>query len=71
MSKKLTQWFGGNLRPFRRGVYERHFGGRGNIGYALYDGERWMHRAYTPSDAAAERQPSGMSVKWRGLAEKP
>lgn len=71
---KLTEWFPGDVKPVRRGVYERDYGGGifGNLGFALWTGSQWKYRSTTPEKACVESIDSlNIRRPWRGLAEKP
>ena len=68
---KLTEWFPGDVKPVRRGVYRRHFG-RGIVGFSMWDGIRWMCAQRSVKSAYEEKFASPTTnLKWRGLAEKP
>lgn len=78
----LTPWFPGDVKPVHIGVYQRDFGGVGNLKYAYWDGEYWRWSEPTP-DHAAEwgtfpgrgyghgKSPVqfGPTIRWRGLTE--
>jgi hypothetical protein len=71
---KLTEWFPGDVKPVRPGVYEREFGGGSPNGYGFsrWTGSRWAWRGRTPEEAAASKFLSqNERIRWRGLAEKP
>lgn len=68
---KVTQWFDGDVKPVRAGVYEASFFG-GLVYFFNWDGDHWGMGADTPAIAAS--RPPGFSNQpdmWRGLAEKP
>ena len=67
---KVTDWFPGDVKPVRRGVYERDYR-NGGIAFAMWNGRRWMYKGDTPTEAFNETMQSRNSnLKWRGLAEK-
>jgi hypothetical protein len=72
---KLTEWFPGDVKPVRRGVYERDFGDGTHLtfsGFSRWTGSRWAWRGATPDEAASEKAMSiNYGLRWRGLAEKP
>ncbi len=71
---KVTEWFPGDVKPVRRGVYERDFGGGGLRFYSFsrWTGSLWAYRAETPEKAAYEKFISlNNNLPWRGLTEKP
>lgn len=72
---KKTPWFSAEVRPVRRGVYERRFPS-GTIKFAKWDGRKW-HTGYgvDPLWAASENNVSGYQCDfgdpdWRGLTTK-
>lgn len=84
MTKKLTPWFSGTVKPARVGVYERDYGQQANpdLGsqYQFWDGVNWLYGASTPESTmrvvaargpTASQLPSRVERDWRGLAEEP
>ncbi len=70
---KLTEWFPGDVKPVRKGVYQKMCGHGKELGYQYWDGANWGYWEETPDAAVRER---GKAVEtefeeWRGLAEKP
>ncbi|TXD58891.1 hypothetical protein FUT88_13535 [Ralstonia sp. TCR112] len=68
---KLTEWFPGELKPVRPGLYERKYlqvTGGFRAWLEWFDGKEWHHRKPEAGDDLAclnqERQ-------WRGLANEP
>lgn len=69
---RLTKWFGPDVKPTIKGVYNTGIG-ENEHGYQFWNGAQWGFRSLSP-DAADQlkREKSCLqSVKWRGLAEKP
>lgn len=68
---KLTKWIPGNVKPVRKGVYQRGYATAGR--YCLWDGKVWCVFADTPEDAADCKGvvSAVQDLPWRGLAEKP
>lgn len=71
MSKKLTPWFPGDVKPVRAGVYEtdsEQIGGTRTF-------QRWTGKQWGLCTSDASFAPPFMSAyqnpKWRGLAKKP
>lgn len=75
MSKKLTPWFPGSVKPVHVGIYMLMDGLGERIGYQHWNGSWWS--CWTPSieDAAIAKFTSAhaecQNYKWRGLAEQP
>ena len=71
MSKKLTPWFPGDVKPAHIGVYERPIGSVTR--YSYWDGKTWRCSGRTP-ELALQYSPV-MSVfsksRWGGLASVP
>lgn len=73
MSKEMTPWFPGDVKPVRVGAYQTD----GETGdpecFQHWDGTTWGYLAFCAEEAApsdgfpSQRQNS----KWRGLAKKP
>jgi len=64
---KRTPWFSGDVKPARRGVYERDFAGW----YSKWDGNSWYVGDGRKNVAALERhQMPGGCFQWRGLTER-
>lgn len=73
MSKKLTEWLPAEVKPTRKGVYERKFSNSNSTSYSYWTGKRWMFSGSNPYMAA---QHFGMPSRlvhtgWRGLAYDP
>lgn len=68
MSKKLTEWFPADVKPVRKGLYQRNY-----IGYGItkvpdrWDGKKWWVRY---ADGSGEF-PAKTNRPWRGLASDP
>lgn len=68
---KLTQWFDGNIKPVRVGVYQREYG-YGKLFYCKFDGKNWLVCYLTIEEADSCCSLSVcQDVPWRGLAEQP
>jgi len=72
MSKKLTPWFPGDVKPARKGVYETdaEISDREPC-YQFWDGSRWGACGFSPRYC---KQPGDwvsrhQSPKWRGRAK--
>lgn len=69
MSKKLTPWFPGDVKPVRAGYYERDWDGDGNRFGLLsdyWDGRAW--RNVYRHQVMAQARHSTQNLPWRGLA---
>ena len=72
---KLTQWFPGDVKPVRVGVYERlYFREQLETRYSYWNGEEWSVWSILPSGAAlaalaAEEKRISMcqDLPWRGV----
>lgn len=75
MTKQLTGWFPGQIKPVHPGVYRRRFreSRSGLYVYALWANGFWRVGDYNPNKAAAERRRSIVqdSPDWCGLANPP
>lgn len=71
MISKVTEWFPGDVKPARKGVYERELNAANRFSY--WNGEKWMSSGFTPAEAmrhyglVSDWQFKG----WRGLASDP
>lgn len=66
---KYTDWFDGDIKPVRKGVYQRY--GFGDIVYSYWTGKYWGMKSGTVASANACRGKSAnQNHKWRGLIEK-
>jgi hypothetical protein len=70
-SPALTPWFSGDVRPARKGVYERM--GQIGVRYSHWNGAFWGLTLPTPEWALQNRNsPSHHHhLRWRGLASDP
>jgi hypothetical protein len=68
VSKKLTPWFQPEVKPARKGFYERDYGFGDEDIADYWDGRSWW---VVPIDFPTERLAGSPSLPWRGLAEKP
>lgn len=69
-----TPWYPGDMRPKRRGVYEREFAGSGQpVRLSHWNGRLWGGWAIYMAGALANKDsPSSLqNVPWCGLAKKP
>lgn len=76
MSKeKLTPWFPGNVKPVRKGVYERDWLDGGPQWFSYWDGKNWCFGDETAEGAkyAANmlHTSAHTNFPWRGLAQDP
>ena len=73
MSKKLTPWFDGSVKPVLKGVYERPSVFGGNT-FQYWTGRFWG-AWYSDIDGAVKNKKYRSMIQyqkpWRGLAEKP
>lgn len=73
--RKLTDWYMGNQKPKRVGVYQRDYGNErleDDIVFCLWNGKKWLAFGKTPNEAAESSSISiDQGAKWRGLADKP
>jgi hypothetical protein len=73
MSKKLTPWFPGDVKPFRVGVYERDWNPSFE-GQAIYldfwDGESWWQYSVTRQRACERFRKQYQFFRWRGLTKE-
>jgi len=75
MKKRLTKWFGPDVKPTIPGVYDvKDVGQRHAYGAQYWNGHHWC-RWGTDREDAAQSAKGGKSlfqrINWRGLAEKP
>lgn len=70
---KLTPWFPGEVKPVRRGVYERFTPTESTPTFQHWNGEFWGFRGSCIDDAAhgIDKSVFQFEHKWRGLASKP
>ena len=75
MTKELTPWFGGDVKPIRVGVYMSPSGFRDADGYQYWNGSYWGTWGTTIAEAFSRRREAAAAIfqddKWRGLAVKP
>jgi hypothetical protein len=73
MKQKMTPWFPPEVKPARKGVYERLGVYINCPGYSLWDGQRWRFTMDTPDGAMgyARYETTFPDQPWRGLAEQP
>ena len=72
MSKKLTPWFPGDVKPVRVGHYERDWDGDGNalkLSPDFWNGDSWEAVYFVGDRERSKYTPQ--DHPWRGLAEKP
>ena len=75
MSKKLTPWFPGDVKPVRPGVYQRLLDPDTTyqeIVFSRFDGVAWFTGADSCELALCRiaESPFQHSVKWRGLTKE-
>lgn len=75
---KLTQWFPGDVRPARIGVYERNFYFRERylraLKFAFWNGEFWSPCQLSKDEAIFMSRSAyqlNRLIGWRGLAQDP
>mgnify|MGYP001051620624 CR=1 FL=1 len=68
MSKELTPWFPAEVKPVRKGFYERDYGFEQEDIADYWDGNAWW---VIPTYDLTERIPGLPVLPWRGLAKKP
>jgi hypothetical protein len=68
----LTEWYPGDVKPVRPGVYQRDWGG-GIPVFSKWTGSHWKVCCETVNQAAKERRISSFQFidPWRGLAQDP
>ena len=73
---KLTEWYSGEQKPVRVGVYERLMKPMGDLCmYAYWDGRRWFRTEWSVHGplTTSQSKPSCVSMyqyePWRGLAK--
>lgn len=64
---KLTEWFPGDVKPVRVGVYERN--ALFYLNYSYWDGSVWGQLRGTPTDAWLDRRKASLwqNFEWRGV----
>ena len=69
-TKELTDWFPGDLKPVRKGVYERRsIAGR----YSFWTGSRWCMGFTYMDEVSGSKAASSFDqgALWRGLTSDP
>jgi hypothetical protein len=70
----LTDWYPGDVKPVRDGVYQRHYYDA-IIVYCHYKEGRWRHAGlsieYASDKCNFDKISSNQKEKWRGLNEQP
>lgn len=68
---KVTEWFPGDVKPMRVGVYETK--PDNSVTYQHWDGEQWGFCAIDPLSAlnGIGLRSGTQDAKWRGLATRP
>jgi hypothetical protein len=70
MSKlKLTQWFPGEVKPVRMGVYERKWPDGDRV-WTIWNGRNWGNSFLSPVDVRYVCRGIEQSIPWRGLASE-
>lgn len=69
---KVTPWFHGNVKPKRKGVYERMLS-NGFSWFCYFDGKRWRYGGGAAPEDVVVRELSSFdqNMRWRGLASDP
>jgi len=70
---KLTEWYSGDQKPSRAGVYQRDFSEgtsiRGIV-YSKWDGGKWFVYESTAKKASTNKNVSKFQYEpWRGIAK--
>jgi hypothetical protein len=70
---KLTDWFPGDVKPVRKGVYQKLCGHGVELGYQYWNGKYWCYWTPNKNEAKTYEGPSweGEFGQWRGLTENP
>lgn len=71
---KLTEWFPGDVKPVRVGVYERSWenGEKFDYPYYFWDGKQWRGQGVSREDEMIRNTVSVFQNNpWRGLAKEP
>ena len=74
---KLTDWFDGDTKPSRVGVYERSDEGTwlqdGKPNYSYWDGHKWGLSTWAIENSVgwAGVSSTEQRLPWRGLADDP
>lgn len=70
---KLTEWYSGDQKPVRVGVYERNFEDGLTIAeYSYWDGKNWKVSGLSVPDANMYKIgaiSAKQRLKWRGIAK--
>lgn len=70
---KLTEWYSGDQKPARQGVYQRVSNVGDLLRYSYWDGSIWYYSASTKKGAVRLHRESWRSFsqnqKWRGVAK--
>ena len=70
-ARKVTPWFGGDVKPVRAGVYERKIPDSGTA-YWNFDGRHWNYGGdSTPTNVGSIGLAFNQNMPWRGLAADP
>ena len=72
----MTQWFPGNVKPVRIGVYQIDVSDRDapfrRPRWSVWDGKKWLLCTHDFPYALVMTQPENhQRFSWRGLADKP
>lgn len=72
---KLTPWFPGNVKPARKGVYQRDWLDGGPLWFSYWNGKTWNSGDDTTEGAACPVnkywKSNHQKLPWRGLAQDP
>lgn len=65
---KLTEWYSGDQKPVREGIYERKTFG-GCTAYSQFGIRGWNSLLYSPNNGFAERKLTSefQNLPWRGI----
>jgi hypothetical protein len=71
---KLTEWYPGDVKPVRSGVYQQWDGRGWTIGYQRWNGRKWYAWFDCPEAASTTHCAASSEFQndpWRGLAQDP
>ena len=67
---KLTKWYSGDVKPVRKGFYERKCIASGWPGkYSFWDGEKWLSGTNHLSIPYKKIASCHQQLPWRGVAK--
>lgn len=67
---KKTAWFPGDVKPKRKGIYQRRYG-NGALAYSKWNGDCWLSGVFNICDVSTTKTQSWLqSLEWRGLTTR-